>query len=245
MGRLPTGQAARFLFTGHEAVYSPRTGRTLGRGRRAVHGAGSAAGLRVVSGSGRVAIVGGGPAGLMAAEAACAAGLDVDVYESKGSVGRKFLLAGKGGLNLTHSEPRVAFAARYGPRRQEIDAWLDEFDNESVRGWARELGVETMIGTSARVFPVDLKAAPLLRRWLHRLRDSGVRFHVNHRCEGWSPEGDLQFSTPARERRRRYRSTQARQLRLRRWMEHGVRAALRRTPREIRRAQHSPGAGRK
>ncbi len=196
MGRLPTGQAARFLFTVHEAVYSPRTGRTFGRGRKAVHGAGSAAGLRVVSGSGRVVIVGGGPAGLMAAEAACAAGLDVDVYESKGSVGRKFLLAGKGGLNLTHSEPRVAFAARYGARRREIDAWLDEFDNEAVRRWARELGVETMIGTSARVFPVDLKAAPLLRRWLHRLRDSGVRFHVNHRCLGWSPEGELQFSTP-------------------------------------------------
>jgi uncharacterized flavoprotein (TIGR03862 family) len=140
--------------------------------------------------------VGGGPAGLMAAEAARAAGVGVDVYESKGSVGRKFLLAGKGGLNLTHSEPRPAFASRYGPRRKEVDAWLDAFDNEAVRRWARELGVETMIGTSARVFPVDLKAAPLLRRWLHRLRDSGVRFHVNHRCEGWSAEGDLQFSTP-------------------------------------------------
>ena len=150
----------------------------------------------MVSGSGRVAIVGGGPAGLMAAETARTAGLEVDVYESKGSVGRKFLLAGKGGLNLTHSEPRAAFATRYGARRQEIDAWLDAFDNEAVRRWARELGVETMIGTSARVFPVDLKAAPLLRRWLHRLRDSGVRFHVNHRCLGWSPQGDLQFSTP-------------------------------------------------
>jgi uncharacterized flavoprotein (TIGR03862 family) len=132
----------------------------------------------------------------MAAEAARAAGLEVDVYESKGSVGRKFLLAGKGGLNLTHSEPRAVFATRYGPRRQEIDAWLDALDNEAVRRWARELGVETMIGTSARVFPVDLKAAPLLRSWLHRLRDSGVRFHVNHRCVGWSPQGDLQFSTP-------------------------------------------------
>ena len=149
------------------------------------------------AGSKRVAIIGGGPAGLMAAEAARAAGLDVDVYEAKGSVGRKFLLAGKGGLNLTHSEPRAAFAARYGGRRSEIDVWLDAFDNEAVRRWARELGIETMIGTSARVFPVDLKAAPLLRRWLRRLRDSGARFHVNHRCIGWSPDGGLQFSTPS------------------------------------------------
>ncbi|MBL8266513.1 TIGR03862 family flavoprotein [Steroidobacter sp.] len=143
-----------------------------------------------------VAIIGGGPAGLMAAEAARAAGLEVDVYEAKGSVGRKFLLAGKGGLNLTHSEARDAFVARYGRHRDQISAWLETFDNDSVRRWARELGVETMIGTSARVFPVDLKAAPLLRRWLHRLRESGVRFHVNHRCTGWSPEGELQFTTP-------------------------------------------------
>lgn len=147
-------------------------------------------------GSKRVAVIGGGPAGLMAAEAVCAAGLDADLYEAKGSVGRKFLLAGKGGLNLTHSEPRAAFAARYGRRQSEIGRWLDAFDNDAVRRWARELGVETMIGTSARVFPVDLKAAPLLRRWLRRLRDSGVRFHVNHRCTGWSPDGELQFSTP-------------------------------------------------
>lgn len=149
------------------------------------------------AGSKRVAIIGGGPAGLMAAEAARAAGLDVDVYEAKGSVGRKFLLAGKGGLNLTHSEPRAAFAARYGRRHPEIDVWLDAFDNDAVRRWARELGIETMIGTSARVFPVDLKAAPLLRRWLRRVRDSGVRFHVNHRCVGWSPHGELQFTTPS------------------------------------------------
>jgi uncharacterized flavoprotein (TIGR03862 family) len=132
----------------------------------------------------------------MAAEAARNAGLEVDVYEAKGSVGRKFLLAGKGGLNLTHSEPRAAFAARYGQRRDQIGAWLEAFDNDAVRSWARELGIETMIGTSARVFPIDLKAAPLLRRWLRRLRDSGVRFHVNHRCVGWSREGELQFTTP-------------------------------------------------
>ncbi|HVF15517.1 MAG TPA: TIGR03862 family flavoprotein [Steroidobacteraceae bacterium] len=151
----------------------------------------------MTDGSRRVAIIGGGPAGLMAAEAARNAGLEVDVYEAKGSVGRKFLLAGKGGLNLTHSEPRHAFVTRYGHRRDQSGVWLEAFDNDAVRRWARELGIETMIDTSARVFPVDLKAAPLLRRWLRRLRDSGVRFHVNHRCVGWSSEGELQFTTPA------------------------------------------------
>src|SRR5215510_6471453 len=130
--------------------------------------------------AGRLAIVGGGPAGLMAAEAARAMGVAVDVYEGKGSVGRKFLLAGKGGLNLTHSEALDAFVARYGARQQEIRAWLAACDNHSLREWARGLGVETIIGTSGRVFPADLKAAPLLRNWVRRLRDSGVRFHVRH-----------------------------------------------------------------
>jgi uncharacterized flavoprotein (TIGR03862 family) len=143
----------------------------------------------------RLAIVGGGPAGLMAAEVARAAGVDVDLYEAKGSVGRKFLIAGKGGLNLTHSQPRPGFDARYGARASEVGAWLDGFDGDSLRDWARELGVDTYVGTSGRVFPMDRKAAPLLRAWIRRLRDGGVRFHVHHRWLGWR-DGRLLFETP-------------------------------------------------
>ena len=143
----------------------------------------------------RLAVVGGGPAGLMAAEVARAAGLEVDLYEAKGSVGRKFLIAGKGGLNLTHSEPRPAFDARYGERRHELAAWLDGFDGSALREWARDLGVDTFVGTSGRVFPMDRKAAPLLRGWVRRLRDAGVRFHVHHRWTGWR-DGALRFETP-------------------------------------------------
>lgn len=142
----------------------------------------------------RVAIVGGGPAGLMAAEAARAAGVDVDLYDRMGSVGRKFLIAGKGGLNLTHSEPRDAFVARYGARRDDVARWLDAFDADALRAWARALGVETFVGTSGRVFPQDLKAAPLLRAWLRRLRASGVRFHMRHRWLGWNERGALRFA---------------------------------------------------
>ncbi len=143
----------------------------------------------------RLAIIGGGPAGLMAAEVACAAGVAVDLYDAKGSVGRKFLLAGKGGLNLTHGEPRARFVERYAARRDEVGRWLDAFDADALRGWARGLGVETFTGSSGRVFPADLKAAPLLRRWLHRLRESGVAFHMHHRWLGWS-DGALRFATP-------------------------------------------------
>ncbi|MEL1264677.1 TIGR03862 family flavoprotein [Pseudoxanthomonas putridarboris] len=148
-----------------------------------------------------LAIVGGGPAGLMAAEVARAAGLDADLYDAKGSVGRKFLIAGKGGLNLTHSETFDAFATRYGERRDEVTAWLRDFDADALREWAKGLGVETFVGTSGRVFPGDLKAAPLLRGWVRRLREQGVRFHVQHRWEGWDEEGALRFATPEGERR--------------------------------------------
>ncbi|HEV8695290.1 MAG TPA: TIGR03862 family flavoprotein [Lysobacter sp.] len=141
-------------------------------------------------------VIGGGPAGLMAAEVARAAGIEVDLYEGKGSVGRKFLIAGKGGLNLTHGEPRPGFDARYGSRRSEVARWLDDFDADALREWARGFGVETYVGTSGRVFPMDRKAAPLLRGWVHRLRDQGVRFHVHHRWLGWSDEGGLRFATP-------------------------------------------------
>ncbi len=143
-----------------------------------------------------LAVVGGGPAGLMAAEAAAAAGIVVDLFEGKASVGRKFLLAGKGGLNLTHGEPRPDFDRRYGPAGDWVTGWLDDFDAGAVREWARGLGVETFVGSSGRVFPADLKAAPLLRAWVRRLREAGVRFHVQHRWLGWDPGGALCFASP-------------------------------------------------
>ncbi|WP_266168903.1 TIGR03862 family flavoprotein [Dyella subtropica] len=145
-------------------------------------------------------IIGGGPAGLMAAEAAREAGVAVDLYEGKGSVGRKFLLAGKGGMNLTHGEAKADFVQRYGARAKEVGAWLDDFDADALRAWARGLGVETFVGSSGRVFPSDLKAAPLLRGWVHRLRESGVRFHAHHRWLGWHDDGALRFATPDGER---------------------------------------------
>jgi len=155
----------------------------------------------------QIAIVGGGPAGLMAAETARAAGREVDVFEAKGSVGRKFLIAGKGGLNLTHGEPRPAFDARYRERADWVRPWLDAFDGESLRAWARAQGVETYVGTSGRVFPIDRKAAPLLRGWVRRLREAGVRFHVQHRWLGWSEDGTLRFGAPDGERRVRADAT--------------------------------------
>ena len=145
-------------------------------------------------------VIGGGPAGLMAAEVARAAGIEVDLYEAKSSVGRKFLIAGKGGLNLTHSEPRPGFDMRYRERSAEVGRWLDDFDGEALREWARGLGIDTYVGTSGRVFPMDRKAAPLLRGWVRRLRDEGVRFHVQHRWLGWNEDGALRFATPEGER---------------------------------------------
>lgn len=143
-----------------------------------------------------VAVVGGGPAGLMAAERLAAAGRAVHVFDAMPSVGRKFLLAGKGGLNLTHGEPLDDFVGRYGARAGALGRWLHAFPPQALRDWAAALGVETFVGSSGRVFPVDMKAAPLLRAWLHRLRVAGVRFHQRHRWRGWSPDGRLQFDTP-------------------------------------------------
>ena len=143
-----------------------------------------------------IAIIGGGPAGLMAAETALAGGARVDLYDAMASVGRKFLLAGKGGLNLTHSEPLECFLARYGERRHHVKPWLDEFGPDALCKWAGELGIDTFIGSSGRIFPTDMKAAPLLRAWLRRLRQAGLSLHVRHRWCGWNDKGALCFETP-------------------------------------------------
>jgi uncharacterized flavoprotein (TIGR03862 family) len=146
-----------------------------------------------------VAIIGGGPAGLMAAEVLSRAGVKVDLYDAMPSVGRKFLMAGKGGMNITHSEPFDRFLSRYGSRQAQIKPLLDAFGSEALRAWVQDLGIGTFIGSSGKVFPVDMKAAPLLRAWLHRLRAGGVRFHMRHRWLGWS-DRKLLFSTPEGER---------------------------------------------
>ena len=145
----------------------------------------------------KVIVVGAGPAGLMAADVLSAAGVEVHLYDAMPSVGRKFLLAGKGGLNLTHSEPPDIFASRYGDRRPQIEVLLQDFGASQVRDWAKDLGIDTFVGTSGRVFPADMKSAPLLRAWLHRLRHPavgvGVQFHMRHRWTGWdaaSAEGN-------------------------------------------------------
>jgi uncharacterized flavoprotein (TIGR03862 family) len=142
----------------------------------------------------RVAIIGGGPAGLMAAEVLAAGGVQVDVYDAMASVGRKFLLAGKGGMNITHSEPIADFRRRYRAREREVARWLEAFDPQAVRDWIHALGIDTFVGSSGRVFPLEMKAAPLLRAWLHRLREAGVRFHMRHRWLGWQ-DGRLRIAT--------------------------------------------------
>ena len=143
-----------------------------------------------------IAIIGGGPAGLMAAEAAIKENVRVDVYDGMASVGRKFLLAGVGGLNLTHAEPMQSFSSRYGTRETALRPFLESFGPTELREWAQGLGIGTFVGSSGRVFPTGQKAAPLLRAWLHRLRQAGVVFHSRHRWQGWDGEGTLHFATP-------------------------------------------------
>ncbi len=142
------------------------------------------------------AIIGGGPAGLMAAEVLTRGGAKVDVYDSMPSLGRKFLMAGKGGLNLTHAEALESFLTRYGKRRPDVEPLLSDFGPTALREWAAGLGVDTFVGSSGRVFPTGMKAAPLLRKWLHRLREAGAKFHVHHRWLGWREDGALRFATP-------------------------------------------------
>jgi len=146
-----------------------------------------------------VAVMGAGPAGLMAAETLQAAGVNVHVFDAMPSAGRKFLLAGIGGLNLTHSEPMPGFLARYAERAPALAPLLAAFGPDAVRAWAAELGIATFVGTSGRVFPQDMKAAPLLRAWLHRLRAGGagrppVQFHMRRRWLGWSDDGALRIA---------------------------------------------------
>ena len=149
----------------------------------------------------RIAVIGGGPAGLMAAEVLAGAGpaVQVQVFDGMPSVGRKFLLAGRGGLNLTNSEPMEVFQRRYGEHGVSLLPMVAAFGPAEVCAWAEGLGVETCIGSSGLVFPKDMKAAPLLRAWLHRLRLCGVKFSMRHRWVGFSSDGMPKFSTPAGE----------------------------------------------
>lgn len=145
-----------------------------------------------------IRIIGGGPAGLMAAEVLCAAGHRVDLYDSMPSVGRKFLMAGKGGMNITHSEPYAQFVSRYGTAQQPLQPYLQAFTPEDLRHWLRGLGIDSFVGTSGRVFPTDMKAAPLLRQWLSRLKQQGLSVHTRHIWRGWhngNPQ-ELCFDTP-------------------------------------------------
>jgi uncharacterized flavoprotein (TIGR03862 family) len=143
-----------------------------------------------------VALIGGGPAGLMAAEVLSQAGIRVDLYDGMPSVGRKFLLAGVGGMNITHSEAYPAFLSRYAERAPQIAPLLRGFDADALCTWIHDLGIETFVGSSGRVFPTDMKAAPLLRAWLKRLRDSGVVIHTRHRWLGWDEHGALRIDSP-------------------------------------------------
>ncbi len=143
-----------------------------------------------------IAIVGGGPAGLTAAEILAGAGFAVTVYDAMPSVGRKFLMAGKGGLNLTHNEPLERFQKRFGARQDRLAPLVRAFNPSALRAWAEGLGVTTFVGTSGRVFPAEMKAAPLLRAWIRRLRQAGVRFRTRHRWRGWEGTA-LAFETPA------------------------------------------------
>jgi len=152
-----------------------------------------------------VAVIGGGPAGLMAAEVLSRAGVRVDLFDAMPSVGRKFLLAGKGGMNLTHAEPLHAFISRYGARADTLRPLLQKLGPQQVRAWAVGLGIDTFVGSSHRVFPTDMKAAPLLRAWLQRLRHPAaggepVRFHMRHRWLGWAADGEtLRLQAPTGE----------------------------------------------
>ncbi len=143
-----------------------------------------------------VSVIGAGPAGLMAAEVLAQGGAQVTVYDAMPSAGRKFLMAGRGGLNLTHSEPLPAFLARYREAMPHLAAAIESFSPQALRDWSHALGQETFVGSSGRVFPKAFKASPLLRAWLRRLDSIGVRLALRHRWTGWDEQGSLRFQTP-------------------------------------------------
>src|SRR3954449_1067954 len=145
-----------------------------------------------------VAIIGAGPAGLMAAEALAQGGADVTVYDAMPSAGRKFLMAGRGGLNLTHSEPLPQFLGRYREAAPHLQSAIDAFPPNALRAWSEALGQETFVGSSGRVFPKAFKASPLLRAWLRRLAAEGVMFEVRHHWGGWDDDGALVLASPER-----------------------------------------------
>lgn len=153
-----------------------------------------------------IVIIGGGPAGLMAASELTAAGYSVDLYDAMPSVGRKFLLAGIGGLNISHSEPFDDFCSRFDARSEVVRPMLEAFDANAIRQWCQSFGVETFIGTSGRIFPKEMKAAPLLRAWLTQLRQQGLRIHPRHRWLGWDEQQQLVFSSPDGEVSRGYQA---------------------------------------
>ncbi|QZA77260.1 TIGR03862 family flavoprotein [Deefgea tanakiae] len=146
-----------------------------------------------------IAIIGGGPAGLMAAEVIAAAGFSVELFDAMPSVGRKFLLAGVGGMNITHAEDSSAFLGRYGKASADLAPMMADFGANELTAWVHGLGIETFIGSSGRVFPIEMKAAPLLRAWLARLKACGIKFHVRHRWLGWDANKALRFSNPTGE----------------------------------------------
>lgn len=144
----------------------------------------------------RIAVIGGGPAGLMAAEVAASGGAAVTIFDAMPSLGRKLLIAGRGGLNLTHSEPLPAFLGRYGRAAEALRPAIEAFPPDALRGWAEGLGETTLVGSSGRIFPSAWKASPLLRAWLRRLEGLGVRTTLRHRWTGWDEAGGLTFGTP-------------------------------------------------
>lgn len=143
-----------------------------------------------------IAVIGAGPAGLMAADVLAQGGADVTIYDAMPSAGRKFLMAGRGGLNLTHSEPLPQFLARYREAAPHLQAAIDAFSPNALRAWSEALGQETFVGSSGRVFPKAFKASPLLRAWLRRLDSQGVKLALRHRWTGWDEHGHLRFQTP-------------------------------------------------
>jgi uncharacterized flavoprotein (TIGR03862 family) len=142
-----------------------------------------------------VAVIGAGPAGLMAAQVLAEGGASVIVYDRMPSAGRKFLMAGRGGLNLTHSEPIEPFLARYGEAAAPLTPLIEAFAPSALTAWVEDLGQETFVGSSGRVFPKTLKASPLLRAWLARLRELGVELRPRHDWLGWDAKGALRFRT--------------------------------------------------